>query len=99
VGYAGAKYYSFCASCSLQNVYATLSQEVGMAIYTRNKNFNPAVMLTQPLIQWLSGSVFSGVKQLEPGASHLPSRSADTGTTALYQSNLLFSRLRIYSQH
>ena len=33
---------------------------------------------------------FSGVKQLERGANHLPSRSADRGKTVLYQSNLLF---------
>jgi hypothetical protein len=98
MGDAGAKYYSFCASYAVQNLYATVLQELDMAIYTRNTNFKPVVMLTQLFIQSLSGSVFSGVKQLERGANHLPSCSADRGTTTLYQSNLLFSRLHIYAQ-
>lgn len=96
VGVAGAKYYSFCAYDSDQKIYATLSQKIGIVVYTGNKNFRPAVMLTRRLIQWVSGSVFSGVKQLESGANHLPSCSADRGTTALYQCHLLFSLLHIY---
>jgi hypothetical protein len=56
-------------------------------------------MFTQPFIQWLSASVFSGVKQLERGANPLPSYTADRGTFALDQSKLLFSRLHIYSHH
>ena len=59
MGDAGAKYYSFCAPHSVQDTYATLPQKLGMFICARNKNFRPAVMHTQPLVQWLSDSVFS----------------------------------------